>query len=58
MQNDPDAGVRRCAAVALGHLGNHSALVTDALVRAAKIDGDVSMQRAANGALTRLGVSA
>jgi HEAT repeat protein len=58
MQDDPDAGVRRCAAVALGHLGNHSALVTDALVRAAKIDGDVSMQRAANGALTRLGVSA
>jgi HEAT repeat protein len=58
MQNDPDAGVRRCAAVALGHLGNHSTLVTDALVRAAKIDGDVSMQRAANGALTRLGVTA
>jgi HEAT repeat protein len=58
MEDDPDAGVRRSAAVALGHLGNHSALVTDALVRAAKLDGDLSMQRAAQSALTRLGVTA
>jgi HEAT repeat protein len=57
MENDPDAGVRRCAAVALGHLGNHSERVTEALVRAANVDGDLSMQRAANGALTRLGVT-
>ncbi|HVN29208.1 MAG TPA: HEAT repeat domain-containing protein [Candidatus Binataceae bacterium] len=57
LENDPDAGVRRCAAVALGHLSNHSARVTEALMRAANANGDVSMQRAARGALARLGAT-
>ena len=58
LEDDPDAGVRRCAAVALGHLANRSPRVTEALVRAAKADGDLSMQRAAQGALARLGIGA
>ena len=58
LEDDVDAGVRRCAAVALGHLGNHSTPVTEALVRAANLNGDLSMQRAANGALARLAASA
>lgn len=58
LEADPDAGVRRCAAVALGHLANRSPRVTEALARAAHADGDLSMQRAAQGALARLGVNA
>jgi HEAT repeat protein len=54
LENDPDGGVRRCAAVALGHLGNRSRLVTEALARAANKEGDVYMKRAAEGALARL----
>ncbi len=57
LQGDPDGGVRRCAAVALGHLGNRSPFVTDALRRAANAEGDIYMKRAAQGALTRLGAN-
>ncbi len=57
LQGDPDGGVRRCAAVALGHLGNHAPFVTDALTCAANAEGDIYMQRAAQGALTRLGAN-
>ncbi len=55
LESDPDGGVRRCAAVALGHLGNRSPRVTEALTRAANIEGDIYMKRAAHGALGRLG---
>jgi HEAT repeat protein len=58
LEDDPDAGVRRCAAVALGHLANRSPRVTEALARAAHAADDLSMQRAAQGALVRLGVNA
>jgi HEAT repeat protein len=57
LEGDPDAGVRRCAAVALGHLGNLSPQVTEALTRAANAQGDIYMQRVAQGALARLGAS-
>ena len=57
LEDDPDGGVRRCAAVALGHIGNRSPQVTEALTRAMKAEGDVYMKRAAEGALTRLGAS-
>jgi HEAT repeat protein len=57
LQGDPDGGVRRCAAVALGHLGNRSPEVTEALTRAAKAEGDIYMTRAARGALIRLGAN-
>ncbi len=58
LEGDPDAGVRRCAAVALGHIGNRSPRVTEALTRAANAEGDIYMKRAAEGALTRLGAGA
>jgi len=58
LEEDPNAGVRRCAAVALGHIGNRSPRVTEALTRAANADGDIYMKRAAEGALTRLGAGA
>lgn len=58
LEDDPDGGVRRCAAVALGHIGNRSPQVTEALTRAANTKGDIYMQRAAQGALTRLGALA
>ena len=58
LEGDPDGGVRRCAAVALGHIGNRSHQVTEALTRAANAEGDIYMKRAAEGALTRLGASA
>jgi HEAT repeat protein len=57
LESDPDGGVRRCAAVALGHLGNASRQVTEALTRAANAEGDIYMKRAALGALTRLGAA-
>jgi HEAT repeat protein len=57
MENDPDGGVRRCAAVALGHIGHRSARVTEALTRATNTENDIYMQRAAQGALTRLGAA-
>jgi HEAT repeat protein len=56
LEDDPDGGVRRCAAVALGHLGSRSPRVTEALTRAAHTEGDIYMTRAAQGALTRLSV--
>ena len=55
LEDDPDAGVRRCAAVALGHIGSRAARVIAALNHAAATD-DIYMKRAAQGALTRLGV--
>lgn len=57
LQGDPDGGVRRCAAVALGHIGNRSLFVTDALRHAANAQGDIYMKRAAERALTRLGAN-
>ncbi len=57
LESDPDGGVRRCAAVALGHLGNLSAQVTEALTRAANAEGDIYMKRVALSALTRLGAA-
>ena len=58
LEDDPDGGVRRCAAVALGHIGHRSPRVTEALARAANIEDDTYMRRAAQGALTRLGANA
>jgi HEAT repeat protein len=55
LEGDPDGAVRRCAAVALGHLGNPSRQVTEALARAANAPGDIYMKRVAQGALARLG---
>lgn len=55
LESDPDAGVRRSAAVALGHIGNRSGDVIDALRRAAN-DADGFLKRCAEGALRRLGV--
>jgi HEAT repeat protein len=54
LEDDADGGVRRCAAVALGHIGHRSPRVTEALTRAANIENDIYMKRAAQGALTRL----
>jgi HEAT repeat protein len=54
LEGDPDAGVRRCAAVALGHIGNNSVRVLDALKRAATNEDDVFLKRSAIRALTRL----
>jgi HEAT repeat protein len=58
LEGDPDGGVRRCAAVALGHIGSRSHRVTEALTRAANAKDDIYMKRAAEGALRRLGASA
>ena len=55
LEDDSDAGVRRCAAVALGHIGSHSPRVIAALGRAAQTEDDIYLKRAARGALTRLG---
>jgi len=55
LASDPDDGVRRCAAVALGHIANRSSLVIEALRSAANNNDDVYMMRAANAALARLG---
>jgi HEAT repeat protein len=57
LENDLDGGVRRCAAVALGHIGSRSPRVKEALMRAANTD-DVHMKRAAQAALARLGAVA
>jgi HEAT repeat protein len=54
LESDGDAGVRRCAAVALGHIGNHSTSAIEALERAAIEEGDIYMKRSAQRALTRL----
>ena len=57
LKSDPDEGVRRCAAVALGHIGNRSSRVIEALRIAANKNDDVYMMRSANAALVRLGES-
>jgi HEAT repeat protein len=56
LTSDSDEGVRRCAAVALGHIGDRSPRVIEALQTAANNNGDVYMMRAAHAALMRLGV--
>ena len=56
LTSDPDEGVRRCAAVALGHIGDQSPHVLEALHNAANNKGDVYMMRAARAALLRLGI--
>jgi HEAT repeat protein len=58
LENDPDAGVRRCAAVALGHIGNRSPRVVEVLTQVAKQEDDIYMKRAAQAALARLGATA
>jgi HEAT repeat protein len=55
LESDPDAAVRRCAAVALGHIGHRSDNVIEALRRAARGDEDIFLKRSAQGALKRLG---
>lgn len=57
LENDSDEGVRRCAAVALGHIGDRSTRVIEALTRAAGSDHDIYMKRAAQAALMRLGTT-
>jgi len=57
LEYDPDEGVRRCAAVALGHIGNRSPRVTEALACAANAGDDIYMKRAAQAALARLGTT-
>ncbi|HYA35907.1 MAG TPA: HEAT repeat domain-containing protein [Candidatus Binataceae bacterium] len=54
LESDPDAGVRRGAAIALGRIGKKSARVAAALRRAAKSD-DASLARAAERSLALLG---
>ncbi len=58
LESDPDAGVRRCAAVALGHIGHRSDAVIEALRHAASNDEDIFLKRSAQGALRRLGADA
>jgi HEAT repeat protein len=55
LEADPDLGVRRATAVALGQLGDSTPLVTEALRKAAQAD-DVGLGKAARGALKVLGV--
>jgi HEAT repeat protein len=55
LETDPDAGVRRCAAVALGHIGFASDAAIEALRRAVANDADIFLKRSAEGALARLG---
>lgn len=55
LEADPDAGVRRSAAVALGHIGNRSDAVFAALRKAAVSDDDLFLKRSAQRALERLG---
>jgi HEAT repeat protein len=54
LESDSAAGVRRAAAAALGHVGNRSARVLEALNRAAAHASDESLARAARAALERL----
>src|SRR5262249_42456660 len=53
LEADPDLGVRRATAVALGQLGDSTPLVTEALHKAAQAD-DVGLCKAAKGALKAL----
>jgi len=54
LKSDPDAGVRRAAASALGNLQSATADATAALAAAAADRSDDSLARAARGALDRL----
>ena len=54
LKSDPDAGVRRAAASALGNIQSASADATAALASAAADRSDESLARAARGALDRL----
>ena len=54
MKSDPDAGVRRAAASALGNIHGAGADATAALASAAADPADESLARAARGALDRL----
>jgi len=54
LESDPDPGVRRAAAAALGKLGNRSAKALETLARTAA-DPDRALARAAGRALRRLG---
>ncbi|MGO8804460.1 HEAT repeat domain-containing protein [Candidatus Binatus sp.] len=54
LKSDPDAGVRRAAASALGNLQSATADATAALEAAAADPADESLARAARGALDRL----
>jgi HEAT repeat protein len=53
LETDSDLGVRRATAVALGHLGDSTPAVIEALTRAARLD-DVGLSKAAAGALEKL----
>ncbi len=55
LDSDPNPGVRRSAAVALGRLGSRSHRVLEALKRAAGEPGDPFLRRSAGTALRRLG---
>jgi HEAT repeat protein len=55
LKSDPDAGVRRAAASALGNIQRATADATAALAAAAADRCDESLARAARGALDRLG---
>jgi HEAT repeat protein len=54
MKSDPDAGVRRAAASALGNIQSANADATAALASAAADSADESLARAARGSLDRL----
>ena len=54
LKSDPDAGVRRAAASALGNISHIDADVIVALERAASDNSDESLARAARGALNRM----
>ncbi len=54
LKSDPDAGVRRAAASALGNVQSATADATDALASAAADRSDKSLAKAARGALDRL----
>jgi len=54
LKSDPDAGVRRAAASALGNIQSATADATAALMSAAADRSDESLARAARGALDRL----
>lgn len=55
LESDPDPGVRRVAAVALGKIGNGSADVLEALVQTAADRSDRVLARAAESSLRRVG---
>ncbi len=54
LKSDPDAGVRRAAASALGNIRSAGADAITALTSAASDLADESLARAARGALDRL----